>query len=70
MTTRTTEHHVWRTRNDIGWTWVAGESVTDGLVRLARALDDFALEPYVTHLSLSVDDEGTILVGALTEMDR
>lgn len=60
-------HHVWRTNSKIRWTFVTCESVSAGLVQLARVLDDFDLEPYVSHLHLDVDDEGVITIGALTE---
>lgn len=64
-----TEHHVWRTHSDLRWTFVSAPTITEALVQLARVLDDFGLEPFVSHLDLSIDDEG-VVVGALTEQAR
>lgn len=58
---------VWRTDSDLRWTFVAAPSLCQGLVQLARVLDDFGLEEYVTNLHMEIDDEGFVTVGALTE---
>lgn len=60
-------HSVWRTNSDIRWTFVTADTVTEALVQMARVLDDFGLEPYVSSLRLDIDDFGVVTVGALTE---
>ena len=60
------KHVVWRSNSDIRWTFVTADTVTAALVQLARVLDDFDLEPYVTDIKMEIDDH-VITVGALTE---
>lgn len=60
---------IWRTNSDLRWTFVSADSVSEGLVQLARILDDFDLEPYVSHLHLQVEEDA-ITIGALTEMTK
>jgi hypothetical protein len=64
------ERLVWRTNSEIKWTFVTAPTVSAGMVQMARVLDDFDLEPYVTDIKMEIGDDGVVTIGALTEIRR
>lgn len=65
----TDDIHVWRTRSNMRVLWASAPTASAALTQLASAIKDFEIDEYVIGLEFVIDEDGTIIVGALTEED-